>query len=112
MSTILDLRRFLTHSDPSPAPVQKREEDTEDGGGTVKIEDEEGRVEDVEIEEGEKEEPEEKKLKLEETTEEDVKPDLAVIGKQAVGVVEEEKDEFDALLDDDDGIDFAAIEGI
>lgn len=110
MSTILDLRRFLTHSDPSPAPV-KKEEDTEAEGAKVKVEDETGRVEDVKVEDA-GEEPEKKKLKLEEPTEEDVKPDLNVTEGNGGQVVPEEKDEFDALLDDDDGIDFAAIEGI
>ncbi|GAA5908713.1 uncharacterized protein JCM6883_004148 [Sporobolomyces salmoneus] len=99
MSTILDLRRFLTHLDPSPAPATKRD----DGESKVKVEDSEGNVESVKEEKSEGEEPEKKRVKVEEEGK-DVKPDVDSKAE------DEEKDEFDALLEDDDGIDYAAID--
>ncbi|GAA5870934.1 hypothetical protein JCM16303_001634 [Sporobolomyces ruberrimus] len=107
MSTILDLRRFLTHSDPSPAPAIKQDEED----SKVKVEDAEGNVQDVTAEDREESEPEAKKLKLEE----DVKPDLSKEPDNQTGPspgkkVESDLDEFDALLEDDDGIDYAAID--
>ncbi|GAA5919426.1 hypothetical protein JCM5296_004991 [Sporobolomyces johnsonii] len=98
MSTILDLRRFLTHPEPAvkPEPVIKVDEGK--GVRTVKAEEEWGRV--VKVEEGEDSEPAAKKAKADDG--EDVKPSLPP--------GDDEKDEFDALLDDDDGIDFGAID--
>ncbi|GAA5955585.1 hypothetical protein JCM3765_006822 [Sporobolomyces pararoseus] len=107
MSTILDLRRFLTHAEPSSSPAIK--EDSE--SAIVKVEDIDGNVETVKAEDGDHRgvEPEKKKVKLE--GEEDVKPDLKLTEgtpKERNGG-QEEKDEFDALLEDDDGIDYGAI---
>jgi hypothetical protein len=107
MSTILDLRRFLTYSEPSPAPAFKQDKD----GAKVKIEDSEGNVEAVKSETLEGgDEPANKRAKVEEA--EDVKPDLksTETESQAKKGNQEEKDEFDALLDDDDGIDYSAID--
>ncbi|GAA6018883.1 hypothetical protein JCM11491_001711 [Sporobolomyces phaffii] len=98
LSTILDLRRFLTHNDPAPAPQIKEE----GADAKVKVEDSEGNVAAVKEQDEDETAPDRKKVKLEdEAREEDVKPN-----------VEAERDEFDALLDEDDGIDYAAIDGI
>ncbi|GAA5924819.1 sugar porter family MFS transporter [Sporobolomyces koalae] len=80
MITILDLRRFLTHT---ANPVKEEEFKHEDA---------------------EPEEPERKRVKVED----DVKPTIL----EQDDVKPEIQDEFDALLDDDDAIDFSAIEGV
>lgn len=103
MSSILDLRRHLTHGGSA-----KEEEVEDDGAREVKREEEgeNGAVEQVKVEPDEDGAPEAKRFKREEE-EEDVKPDLARLtgAKEPAG----DKDEFDELLDEDDDL-FAAID--
>ncbi|GAA5983283.1 hypothetical protein JCM5350_005867 [Sporobolomyces pararoseus] len=107
MSTILDLRRFLTHAEPSPSPAIQEDNESV----IVKVEDTDGNAETTKAEEGNEGdvEPEKKKVKLE--VEEDVKPNLDVFEGVTKDSKEtqEEKDEFDELLEEDDGIDYGAI---
>ncbi|BGP00796.1 hypothetical protein NBRC10513v2_000921 [Rhodotorula toruloides] len=103
MSSILDLRRHLTHGGSA-----KEEEVEDDGAREVKREEEgeNGAVEQVKVEPDEDGAPEAKRVKREEE-EEDVKPVVAGLNgaKEAAG----EKDEFDELLDEDDDL-FAAVD--
>ncbi|GAA6062582.1 hypothetical protein JCM10212_004177 [Sporobolomyces blumeae] len=115
MSTILDLRRFLTHPLEDVNPGSSRAGDADETVERVEREQvkaEEGdqrEAEGEQIKHEEGAEPETKRVKLEER-EEDLKPELLIVepsrGEQ------DSRDEFDALLDQDDGIDFSAIEGV
>ncbi|BGP22100.1 hypothetical protein Rt10032_c18g5944 [Rhodotorula toruloides] len=102
MSSILDLRRHLTHG-----VAAKEEEAKDDGVREVKREEEgeDGAIEQVKVEPDEDGAPHAKRSKREE--EEDVKPDVARLdeAKEPVG----ERDEFDELLDRDDDL-FAAVD--
>ncbi|GAA5918233.1 hypothetical protein JCM1841_005320 [Sporobolomyces salmonicolor] len=98
LSTILNLRRFLTHPEPVVQPEPEINVDEGKGGRPVNAEDGWRRV--VKVETAEDSEPAAKKVKVDDG--EDVKPSLSDM--------DDEKDEFDALLDDDDGIDFGAID--
>ncbi|GAA6000798.1 hypothetical protein JCM10207_004665 [Rhodosporidiobolus poonsookiae] len=115
MSSILNLRRFLTHADtpPLPSPGPEAKPDEADAGRVVKVEqgDEavevapgevEGpriKAEDGEAEDEEADQPARKKARHEEPSEEP-KPPLAPAGK-------DDGDEFDEF---DDGIDYGAID--
>ncbi|BGP37178.1 hypothetical protein JCM10450v2_001084 [Rhodotorula kratochvilovae] len=91
MSTILDLRRFLTHAEVQDAPAAADEEE-EDGAREVKQEKEEGVVQ----------------VKAEPVDDAGLAEVPAKKVKREEGV-EEEKDEFDALLEEDDEL-FAAVD--
>lgn len=103
MSSILDLRRHLTHGEAA-----RGEEAGDDGAREVKREEEgeSGAIEQVKVEPDEDGMPDTKRVKREDG-EEDVKSDLAAVdgGKGDQG----DKDEFDELLDEDDDL-FAAVE--
>ncbi|BGO88802.1 hypothetical protein NBRC10512_006942 [Rhodotorula toruloides] len=103
MSSILDLRRHLTHGGPA-----KEEEVEDDGAREVKREEEgeDGAIGQVKVEPDEEGAPTAKRVKREEG-EEEVKPEVAGFdgAKEPAG----EKDEFDELLDQDDDL-FAAVD--
>jgi len=106
MSTILDLRRFLTHApaDDPPGPSGGKEDEDEAGAraGGQELDGEDRPVQ-VKAEPGEDDggvEPVTKRVRREaDGDDEDVKP--------SVGAPEE--DEFDALLAEDDDL-FAAVD--
>lgn len=112
MSTILGLRRFLTHADPLPPRAHDEDEDEgEESKVKVKVEvPDEGNdiaaADPSEISSGEPEGSGREKKRVKTEVVDGSKPNSS----EAQQGQDDEQDEFDALLDDDDGIDYAAID--